>query len=340
MMAKLRNLYLLLFVLSLLSCSKKGGDGEFHIKGVWELQQLTFPDGDVLTYTDNGSVRMRIYDDSCYYSCQTANAPNGTMIAPSEFETYTLVEKGQNTVLYLQGNDIHPLTIINDSTMVIQEDGVKFQWKQNHDFDAERCRDIIGIIRMDKNNSGEPIHRYVFSKAEKQLETTNHALIYIIILIGVALLLIINYARILYRNKKRVELELQHLEKERQSMPEPVRQALDTVKDDFHKSDFYISLRKRIVNAEHLKGEDWNAIENNINSVYPRFTSTLLSLYNMSQVEYQVCLLLKLNATPSEIAGVLCKDASTISCTRSRLYQKVFGKKGSSKAWDEFILSL
>ena len=64
------------------------------------------------------------------------------------------------------------------------------------------------------------------------------------------------------------------------------------------------------------------------------------SLYSMSPVEYQVCLLLKLNATPSEIATVLCKDASSISTVRSRLYGKVFGKKGSSKEWDEFIRSL
>lgn len=339
----MRNSVKFLFLaitLSLLSCSEDKSERPFAIKGVWELHRLTFPDGEQLNYSDKGMIWMRIYDDSCYYSCQTAKAPNGTMIQPSDFETYTLVEKGKDTYIYLQGGNSHPFTIINDSTMVIQEDGVKYTWRQNRDIEDSRCRDIIDIIRMDRNSIDDTAHRYVYSKAEKALETTNHALIYILIIIGVVLVLIVNYAYNLYRNKKRVEQELRQIEAEKKSMPEPVRQALTTVETEFHGSDFYVSLRKRISNGERLRGEDWDAIESNLNSIYPRFTSTLLSLHNMSQVEYHVCLLLKLNATPSEIASVLCKDTSSISSTRSRLYQKVFGKKGSSKAWDEFILSL
>ena len=33
-------------------------------------------------------------------------------------------------------------------------------------------------------------------------------------------------------------------------------------------------------------------------------------------------------------------SALLVASTRSRLYQKVFGKKGSSRQWDDFILSL
>lgn len=328
------------FALLLLSCSKGAGKKAFCIKGVWEMREVTFPDGEKLTYTDRGMIWMRIYDDSCYYSCQTAKAPNGTMIAPSDYEPYTLVEKGGVEVVYLQGGNQHPLTIVNDSTMVIQEDGVRYTWKQNCDIEDDRCRDIIGIIRMDRNSVDDTAHRYVYSKTEKALENTNHALIYMLIIIGMVLVLIVNYAHNLYKNKKRVEQELRQIEEERKVMPEPVRQALDTVETEFHQSDFYISLRKRIANGEKLRKDDWEAIETHLNGVYPRFTSTLLSLHNMSQVEYQVCILLKLNTTPSEIASVLCKDTSSISSTRSRLYQKVFGKKGSSKDWDEFIRSL
>lgn len=322
------------------SCSKDAGDKAFCISGAWELREVTFPDGEKLAYTDKGMMWMRIYDDSCYYSCQTAKAPNGTMIAPADLETYRLVRKGKSEVFYLQGGNVQPLWIVNDSTMVIQEDGVKYTWRQNRDIEDDRCMDIIEIIRMDRNSVDDTNHRYVYSKAEKALETTNHALVYILIIIGMALVLIVSYARSLYRNKKRVEQELRQIEEERKAMPEPVRQALGTVESEFHKSDFYFTLRKRIANGERLRKEDWDAIESQLNSVYPRFTSTLLSLYNMSQVEYHVCLLLKLNATPSEIASVLCKDTSSISSTRSRLYQKVFGKKGSSKDWDEFIHSL
>lgn len=60
----------------------------------------------------------------------------------------------------------------------------------------------------------------------------------------------------------------------------------------------------------------------------------------MSQVELQVCQLLKLGCSPSEIASALCKETSSISSIRSRLFKKVFGQKGSSKEWDEFIRTL
>jgi hypothetical protein len=50
--------------------------------------------------------------------------------------------------------------------------------------------------------------------------------------------------------------------------------------------------------------------------------------------------LLKIRTAPAEIATVLNKDKSTISSMRRRLYKKVFGKEGSGKDWDEFILSL
>lgn len=346
-MTKLHTLIisLLVIILSLASCTKDTGERMFCINGAWELQQVIFYDEDTMIYS-NDMTWMRIYDDSCYYSCRIQKAPNGTMIAPSGFNSYTFVPKGIDEYLYLQGSDVHPLAIVGDSMMVIQEDGVKYMWRKNRDFEESRQRDIIGIIRMDRINDNDDDNnnnanlRYVYSKAEQQLTTTNHALIYILIIIGIALLVIVNYAHRLYTNKKRVEQELRRIEEERKAMPEPVRQALSTVESDFHQSDFYISMRRRIANGEVLKSADWDAIESQINSVYPRFTSTLLSLYNMSQVELRVCLLLKLNASPSEIASVLCKDTSTISSTRSRLYSKVFGKKGSSKDWDEFILSL
>ena len=60
----------------------------------------------------------------------------------------------------------------------------------------------------------------------------------------------------------------------------------------------------------------------------------------MSELEYQVCLLIKLRITPTEMADVLSRDGSTISTVRSRLYKKVFGSKGGARDWDEFVLSI
>jgi hypothetical protein len=60
----------------------------------------------------------------------------------------------------------------------------------------------------------------------------------------------------------------------------------------------------------------------------------------MSELEYQVCQLIKLRVAPSDMAVVLARDASTISTVRSRLYKKVFGRKGGAREWDDFILSI
>ncbi|MBQ9560004.1 MAG: hypothetical protein IJ762_13025 [Bacteroidaceae bacterium] len=53
-----------------------------------------------------------------------------------------------------------------------------------------------------------------------------------------------------------------------------------------------------------------------------------------------MCLLTKLRIATKDIASTLCRDVSTISTVRSRLYQKVFGRKGGAREWDEFVLSI
>ena len=60
----------------------------------------------------------------------------------------------------------------------------------------------------------------------------------------------------------------------------------------------------------------------------------------MSELEYQTCLLIKLRVAPKDIAAVLMRDVSTISTVRSRLYYKVFGRKGGTREWDEFVYSI
>lgn len=322
------------------TCSESNRKEEFCINGAWELQQAVSPQGHTINYPGNGMTWLRIYDDSCYYSCQMSTAPNGTMVYPADIVNYTYYDKGHGNILYLQSNNSYPLQILNDSMMMIQESGWKHTWKLTNTIHPKRCREIVMTIKSAIESNHEEKLGYVFSNTEEELQTTNHALIYIMIFIVAVFMMFANYAYNLYRNKKRVEQELKLIEQEREALPVPVRQAMNSVAVEFHQSDFYISLRKRISNGERLKKDDWDNIEKQFQSVYPRFTSTLFSLYHMSQVEYQVCLLLKLEVLPSEIANILCKDSSSISSIRSRLYSKVFGKKGSSKDWDKFIQTL
>lgn len=326
------------FLLS--GCSSKDEQEMFDIRGVWSLKSVTDMDGIKQEYSNQDIGRLRIYEDSCYYECQTVKAPTGTMIVPIGTDDYTLIEKGKNDFIYLQGDGTHTFTAISDSSMMIMERGCNYMWRTCGDFDESKINSIVEIIKNDESGYQDASCRYVFSNAEQKLQTTNYTLIFVLIFVVFILLAILNYAYNLHKHKKLAEQKLREIEQEKRNMPTLVREAMNTVEKEFHESDFYTLIRRKIANGERLSNDDWQSIDEKFKSVYPRFTSTLLSLHNMSQIEYQVCLLLKLKSTPSEIARVLCKDTSTVSAVRSRLYGKIFGKKGSSKEWDEFIDSL
>ena len=89
-----------------------------------------------------------------------------------------------------------------------------------------------------------------------------------------------------------------------------------------------------------LTNQDWTELSELVNSIYTGFTEKLYSLYRMSEQDYHVSLLIKVRIQPKDIAQLTVHSKESVASTRSRLYQKVFGKKGSSKDWDDFVLSL
>ena len=331
---------LLSILLGLTSCQHADNEDNALLSGTWKLTSLEFSDGTRSYYPKENMNNIRIYDDSCMYECMTIDAPNGTLISPGRAESYTIAQTDKNRFIYLQNQEKHPFERINDSTIEIQESGIKYRWTRTDYISPEYTNAIVSIVKTDMEHPGESNHRYVFSHVEQNLKAYNHTLIYVLMVCLFCLLIILNYMYHLRKNKKRVEAELRLLEQEQKAIPEPMRKAITSVVNDFHSSSFYVSLRQKLNHGTRLTPSDWQQIEEQLQRVYPRFISTLISLYNMSEVELHVCYLLKLNAAPKEIASVLCKDISSISSIRSRLYAKVFSKKGSSKDWDEFIQSL
>jgi hypothetical protein len=89
-----------------------------------------------------------------------------------------------------------------------------------------------------------------------------------------------------------------------------------------------------------MNAEDWRILESTIGQVFPGFSERLLSFHSLSTQEMRVSLLLKAGVPPAGIAQLTARSKQTISTTRSRLYAKVFGQKGTSAQWDEFIQSL
>ena len=115
------------------------------------------------------------------------------------------------------------------------------------------------------------------------------------------------------------------------------RQQAETV---IFSSEVYRRLQECLNVGKSLNYQDWGELTQLLNSIYTGFTEKLYSLYSMSEHELHVSLLIKMHLQPKDIAMLTAHSKESIATTRSRLYSKVFGRKGSSKDWDDFILSL
>ena len=105
-------------------------------------------------------------------------------------------------------------------------------------------------------------------------------------------------------------------------------------------SDVYQRIQACLNSGRSMTSQDWTELTEVVNGIYTGFTEKLYSLYRMSEQDYHVSLLIKVRIQPKDIALLTAHSKESVASTRSRLYSKVFGVKGSSKDWDDFILSL
>lgn len=89
-----------------------------------------------------------------------------------------------------------------------------------------------------------------------------------------------------------------------------------------------------------MTDEDWHILEDTFVKVQPAFLSRLQTFHKFSSHEMHICLLLRLGLQPAALAQLSAHSKQSISSTRSRLFEKVFGQKGTPAQWDESILSL
>lgn len=115
------------------------------------------------------------------------------------------------------------------------------------------------------------------------------------------------------------------------------RQQAETV---IFSSEIYHRLQQCLNSGRSLSHQDWTQLAELVNSIYTGFTEKLYNLYRMSEQDYHVSLLIKVRIQPKDIALLTAHSKESVASTRSRLYTKVFGQKGSSKDWDDFVLSL
>ena len=314
----------------------------YILHGAWVLQHVEYPSGGCVDYYMDGSGTFCfIYDgDSMLYECRIAATSSGMVVVPTAKGSVTLIDKGGGERLYLENNEPHPLTI-GDSTITIQSDGILFTLLRADDIYQEWGTEIRDIIAREIDN--EDVHdtnRYVLSAKERQQERTIHWFVFCSAFIVIAAMIAVHLAITNRKAKTRLQLQLQQIHEVQENRPAAVRQVVATMENNFFASNDYAALQKRMASGLLMKEQDWERVEQLLRTVYSGFISQLRNLYPMSELEYQTCLLIKLRIAPKDIAAVLARDISTISTVRSRLYKKVFGRKGGTKEWDDFILSI
>ena len=78
-----------------------------------------------------------------------------------------------------------------------------------------------------------------------------------------------------------------------------------------------------------------------VDRFYPDFFKKLSDVYAFNPNDLRLCMLIKLNFPPMDMARLTGRKKETVSSARRRLFEKIFQKKCRSISdFDEFIRSL
>lgn len=161
-------------------------------------------------------------------------------------------------------------------------------------------------------------------------------LVLVILLLSLLVVLVFDYARrqtlLTKLQAERITNLIAELDKNRKQFDE----GLDNLRHSQIVAIFQNALNKDVI----LHELDWKNLDDAFHTFLPTFEKTLLAIHELTEVEWRVCMLIKLGFSSSEIAKLVNKSATAIPSIRSRLYAKCFLKKGRAADWDTFIESI
>ena len=99
-------------------------------------------------------------------------------------------------------------------------------------------------------------------------------------------------------------------------------------------------LHRKAASAKSATHEDWEDIMELMMQNSPNFFENLYQRGNLSDKERNICILIKLRFQPSEIASLTDSSPQNVTNIRQRLLQRLFGKNGGAKDFDQMILDL
>lgn len=178
-------------------------------------------------------------------------------------------------------------------------------------------------------------HQLIIELFNNRLRTFWFILILSVILI--VLIIVIVYVRQQKILAKLQAEKIHCLQKDLAQHKQKYNDGLQTLSQSEVVLRFHNSLSDRHVTIHE---SDWNELYLLFCGYLPSFETNLRRVHDLTQIEWRVCMLLKLGFSSSEIAKITNKSTTTIPSIRSRLYKKFFMIEGKASDWDVFIGSL
>ena len=230
---------------------------------------------------------------------------------------------------------------------------------------ADSVRQRDAVLAVSQMNAAYNYENYAHQEHQLRKDKFRQQ-VAIDIILGVLLLVVLFFSWRLYRlgKNRKVQLRryaevvasLKETEEERKQLQhqldEREKEYSDLTVQAGEQDKKLINIRKNPVyrkfksaaNADSghniVDDSDWQSMETLVFGEFPHLQTVLLNIPNLSEQNRNMCLLIKIGFKPIEIARLLCSDKSTINSSRRRLYERVFGEKGSPAQWDEFIQSV
>jgi hypothetical protein len=160
---------------------------------------------------------------------------------------------------------------------------------------------------------------------------------------ALVLILILTFFIFYFRKKREVfRLRLQQMEllvAEHQNKPERIAEEEQMVLSQSPVVQHIQSLLAD-VHQPVMTNNDWQQLEELFSQSLPQFLPRLQEFCQLSLQERRVSMLLRLGLTPTDIAQLTAHSKQSVTNTRSRLFEKAFGRKGSPADWDRLVASL
>ena len=99
-------------------------------------------------------------------------------------------------------------------------------------------------------------------------------------------------------------------------------------------SDMVNHLHHMANKGKEAEKEEWKELHTLIQQQSPEFLARLNASANLSPLETNVCLLIRLRFTPSEIAILTGISPQRVTNMRTSLLLKIFGEKGGARDFD------